>query len=743
MDNATANLLDETVKLIQRYNADLTFQKQLDRILDNPQISLRQVLYHGRPLKLYTDIISQNLAEYKKYREEIKSSPPAAKDLLHQCYNQRDLRYLDSLKTKVIQVFNQGEQQEIDQIEQLPPEKKAKEYKKILTGNGSLPPPKEKNSTVGEIEQQQQEEDAAAAMLLGEGNMPTIPRLQLKKIGGTEDGEEDFEVEEREKAAPEETPQQATKTTGTIRKSISSRFSEIGKNFLSRASIFIRTATTRFPTLTSSFISGTIGAALGYSVGHSAEGAVIGAVGGGIAPWITNTSGGQQLASDAVSAGSRAASKFGNAVLDTGNNLLKNQTEDMLKKNAMRLLLTTPVGWGIIAIIIFIFLFVFIIIVQQGGSPGGTTVATNLSSCSFIREGQSPSGAQFQSPLLLSYFQEASQLSGVPAVVLAAIARVESPSSVNLTDTDFSSFCPVSSTGALGLMQIQPPGTRGYSADSVALGAQFLGTTVDQLTQEDFCNPQKNIILAAGFIIKKMGYLYGGDGKSWNPAWNDDKNAIDTLATGYYGCLNYGGSDPLKCEGPYSYGNDIWESIQSCQISNTAMNLSATASCPVPGGKITFSSYHPGPPPYGHCSPSYGYTCDCGTGGRRAKSIDINTGGPNGSDVVLPTIGNQGVNWKFLQIFPVSDGEGGGSGYVFVATDGSNTWDLQLLHMGPTGLSADGTTIYPSGTVVGKTVIDHVHTTIGENIKNPLNSGSTTTDCDLGWLASDFMCSAQ
>jgi len=34
--------------------------------------------------------------------------------------------------------------------------------------------------------------------------------------------------------------------------------------------------------------------------------------------------------------------------------------------------------------------------------------------------------------------------------------------------------------------------------------------------------------------------------------------------------LEYGGDDPLKCNGPYNYGSDIWTSVQSCQAAQPA-----------------------------------------------------------------------------------------------------------------------------------------------------------------------------
>lgn len=160
----------------------------------------------------------------------------------------------------------------------------------------------------------------------------------------------------------------------------------------------------------------------------------------------------------------------------------------------------------------------------------------------------------------------------------------------------------------------------------------------------------------------------------------------------------------------------------------------SSASCPVVGGVISTHSYQ-ADPVSGHCSGSYSYPCACGTDGRRAKAIDIQT---NGNSVVLPTIEGQSVEWKLTtKDYPVSGGEGGGIGETFEATVGINTWYLDMLHLNPTSLSSGST--YPSGTSIGTTVIDHVHMTIGKNLRGPVVAG-TGSDCDSGWLPSDFMC---
>ncbi|OGE19565.1 hypothetical protein A3A14_02965 [Candidatus Daviesbacteria bacterium RIFCSPLOWO2_01_FULL_43_38] len=392
------------------------------------------------------------------------------------------------------------------------------------------------------------------------------------------------------------------------------------------------------------------------------------------------------------------------------------------------------------------------------GGPGGGIPVDQ--SCKFTRDDQTPKDTSFNSALLLGYFQEASQISGVPAVLLAAIARVESPGSVNLTNSDIAGYadnrCAVSGTGALGIMQIQPPNTTGYFSQGVEFAAQqYLNTTPDKLTRTDFCNPRTNIILSAGFIIKKTYAMLGSSGSQWSSNWLSDKSVIDKIAEGYYGCLQYG-AGTNKCEGPYNYGNDLWKSIQSCKAPSPqpAPPTNYVASCPVPGGKITTHSYD-FDNKSGHCTPgSYEFDCSgtCPTWGRRAKAIDIDTGGPNGKGVQLPSVEGKSVSWKLLQslcagsgIYPTCSNYNGGTGalYTFIGstTGSSDTWSLQLVHM-QVGTALKVNSIYSSGTLVGRTDIDHVHATIGKNIPEGelKSSGQPITDCNVGWLASDSMC---
>lgn len=407
----------------------------------------------------------------------------------------------------------------------------------------------------------------------------------------------------------------------------------------------------------------------------------------------------------------------------------------------------------------FMFLVGGIAMIAPSPSPGSaapdtnspTVITSDISSCKFIRSGDSEKELVYQSPLLLSYIQEAANLTGIPPAVLAAFIRVETPSTVTKTDEEIKALsnttaCPRSTTGALGVMQIQPKDTKGHDETAVANGAKLIGKEYSELSKEDYCDVRKNIIMGAGFILKKMSYKTEaypttyGDGTKWDPIWTNNQEAINKMVNGYYGCIKYGSSDDENnpCSDPgriYSYGDDVWNSVQNCKPSTPSITP-VLSSCPVAGGKISEPSYQVDPV-NGHCGKNYSYSCHCGTEGRRAKAIDVPT---NGQNVVLPTINNQLTTWRLIEgPYPIAEGEGGGWGYTFLTVQGGDTYYLDMLHLNESATIISQEVYYLSGTPVATSAIAHVHITMGKNLKKPPVPKSET-DCDPGWLPSDFMC---
>lgn len=419
-----------------------------------------------------------------------------------------------------------------------------------------------------------------------------------------------------------------------------------------------------------------------------------------------------------------------------------------------------------------------------------------LESCKFFRNDQQsadcPPSAQgfrceqsleFKSPLLLSYIKGASEKTKVPQEVLAAFVRVEStvPLKYSATKKSYSisdytdedvrqmknpissagdidatigntskAFCPRSTTGALGIMQIQPPQQvhdvvraniiennkkRSVQYDvpaadqpdkstpgNIDAAARAIGKTKGTLTVDDFCDPQKSLVMASHVFFGKMGM------SSWNPPKDAAgyETFINELARLYYGNDAQTGA----------YGNSVWRSVSSCQgasFSGQAVTTTASAptvSCPVPNGKISFNSYEGGK---GHCGPGYGFDCNCGTKGRRAKAIDV-----KGGDPVLPQIEGESVNWTYLISYTVDGGEGGGKGHTFRAKKGADSWYLDILHLSNSPLTEGKE--YPSGTKIGTIDGPHAHFTIGKNLKTDFPRAATESDCDPGWMPSEFAC---
>lgn len=173
-------------------------------------------------------------------------------------------------------------------------------------------------------------------------------------------------------------------------------------------------------------------------------------------------------------------------------------------------------------------------------------------------------------------------------------------------------------------------------------------------------------------------------------------------------------------------------------------NQNARVTCPVPGGAVSTRSYA-ADPATGHCGASYGITTPPCTVpySRRALSIDVPTGGASGNDIILPIVEGKTVSWtlvKALNLNPTdcSNPVNGSCGIelVFVSDLGEGkNWVLFLGHMGLVKIQIWST--YPSGTIVGKTAIDHVHISIGKNLPDPTSFPPGSSDTRPGWLAAD------
>ncbi|MDO8638299.1 MAG: hypothetical protein Q7R43_01895 [Candidatus Daviesbacteria bacterium] len=542
-------LLKNTQELVFLYNTNQGFKERFDKLVTVPKATFK-----GQSLRTYVKIITTISPRYHHFEKEVRHSSEKYSELLTSYYrDQREypklLQNLESIKVgKYSLPFSQEELKLMQELEKIPDD----------------------NSKLSEHDKKRKEEIVA-------------------KIHGHIDQKIE-EEEKKEKEVESKIPTQPIPQTAGL-KDIHGQPLRVYNPPIPTPHISISTVSTPSPVplihLPSVQIPPTISGALktGSSNAQIATGG-----------FLKNTlpkvfSGAGKGIASGLGFGSKAAVGLGGkaALLATGVGapIAAALMIPGVSKKASQAIKYAAIGC---CAILFFFLFSDI---NQNGSffLPGTTIGEaaplppgygggDISSCKFTRSDQNPKETAFQSPRLLSYIQEASRLSGIPAAVLAAFMRVEVPSVAYKTDNSLASIgCPKSTTGALGLMQLQPKGTTGHDGPAIAQGAKLIGKTYDELTEADYCDLQKNIIMGAGFILKKMSYKDYGDGTRWDPAWTNDKKTFEVLVDGYYGCHLYGG--PKDCTGPFNYAEDVWTSVQNCKPTSTT-----PPSLPPPGGDL-------------------------------------------------------------------------------------------------------------------------------------------------------------
>jgi N-acetylmuramoyl-L-alanine amidase len=392
---------------------------------------------------------------------------------------------------------------------------------------------------------------------------------------------------------------------------------------------------------------------------------------------------------------------------------------------------------------------------------------TSDDACTFYRSGDQTTtqadGRQFKVQEWPNLISDVASKVGVPAAALAGILRVEcgdcfSTSNPEYVTNDYDNHH--NGLPAVGVMQFTIPTFQStFDLNKEDIQAKFGKTAIDT----SYLTPQNQMKGASAFRIYSIkdsviaaAYKIKKDAGSSPPY---DRAAIERIVKAYFTQCTYtqGGKT-------FNYCDDLEKSINGCtsgQLGSTnsgqipASQCSCTqskpgsggaqASCPVPGGKITTGSYSGKLGTSQHCNAASGYgagacrqDCPGGVGAsRRAKAIDIDTRG--GKTVQLPTVNGQQANWTLLK--KNYNDNYGGNGQTFTAQVGSDNWYLDFIHM--QAISQELGKSYPSGTVLGGTVIDHVHVTMGKNLNggpSSVSPGTPATDCDAGWLASDFMC---
>lgn len=360
------------------------------------------------------------------------------------------------------------------------------------------------------------------------------------------------------------------------------------------------------------------------------------------------------------------------------------------------------------------------------GQQVQTQPSSDTSSCEFLNHGRY---YRIGSSKLRNLISEVSEKTNIPPAVVTAIAIQESANSAVQAQDDHQAFSQVnysaygcdpyfktSPTGALGLMQVQPPphistyGTN-YSPNSadvegIKVGLRFLGRDYSSLTKNDFCDIKTNLYLGAGVIINK------NSGKP--PTISKE---VESMACGYHGTCKLGSFD---------YAGEVRQGFEECKI--VPVNIIASATdCPIPNGQVLCGSQFTPINGCGHCGLNYGPTQYCSYPGTK-YSLDI-LGKPL-QEIYLPKVGGNLVQWDYI-------GQEAGSTQAIIKYAGTDTETnkkyLLQIHHSEIGSGSPGTHLSGElGAKICSKGCDHTHIQIGDG-------GSSTTN--INWLdAAQMFC---
>lgn len=354
-------------------------------------------------------------------------------------------------------------------------------------------------------------------------------------------------------------------------------------------------------------------------------------------------------------------------------------------------------------------------------SPSGvgqqvrTQPSSDIASCEFLNHGRY---YRIGSSKLRNLISEVSEKTSIPASVLAGIAIQESAnfavqaqddhpafSQVNYSSYGCDPYFKTSPTGALGLMQVQPPphistyGTN-YSPNSadvegIKVGLRFINRDYNSLTKNDFCDIRTNLYLGAGVIINKNG------GKP--PATSKE---VESMACGYHGTCKLGSFD---------YAGELRQGFEECKIVPVSI-IASTIDCPIPNGKVLCGSQFTPINGCGHCGLNYGPTQYCSYPGTK-YSLDI-LGKPL-QEIYLPKVDGHLVQWDYI-------GQEAGSYQAIIKYAGTDTetnkkYFLQIHHSeigsGKAGSHLSG----ELGAKICSKGCDHTHIQIGDGGSTPSN----------------------
>lgn len=415
--------------------------------------------------------------------------------------------------------------------------------------------------------------------------------------------------------------------------------------------------------------------------------------------------------------------------------------------------------WALIFGMLFMIIFGTLITGGNGNNeiptgqnnPTPITGSTNISSCKFTRNGLA---TPIKSSRLSTLFTEAEAKTGIPAAVLASLGMHESPVFTSTAKDDHEAFANTnitmatgcthfgltglglgsSTTGALGLMQVQAPkeihdaiaeATKGmkkpipafesvgaYSADGVERGAKFIGKTAETLTLQDFCDIKTSIYLGAGVLISKNG------GKP--PTVGEE---IKKSVCSYYGQCEYTGEETM-----YNYGEEAQKDFENCKPSGAQPGPVDASTCPVkdPHIIVNGTKLNPIPGSGGHCdagyTKSYPFWCPPQNDPGVSNAIDVAAqDGKSLLPVYLPNIkssDNKSTQWTLAQSNYTDNNVAGiGYGFDFTSIVDGNSYKLHLFHLDPNPDLKIGA-IYSAATFISKMYNmsgPHAHFTISRN----------------------------
>lgn len=268
---------------------------------------------------------------------------------------------------------------------------------------------------------------------------------------------------------------------------------------------------------------------------------------------------------------------IGNSLLNKASNLIPglgggNPLTNLAKNAALRSII--PILAPILIVSIFTFAIVFGAIGGEAtigeASPeiGGGTISANNTSCQLTRLGESK---PIKSSTLANLINQAAQKKGVPAIILASLARHESPDFTANADDNHDNiksgnychpgqpFCEYQGKN-LHSGECKPDDPNGARTGK----AMGLMQIVDIYNIDiDTCNIQQNIERGAEIFKSKLG-----EGSLTNE--NDVKKAV----------CRYFGIDNTTCiyTGTYDYGKEVWNDFQNCQQTSGGLASSTPTS---------------------------------------------------------------------------------------------------------------------------------------------------------------------